>query len=180
LLADVARDGRLIEIDKLSIKVASGSVGKANVDDLRGGEGGGGRSAPAGRALGFTRIADAFAWRLPQHGVKVTTTKTANFAGYPCEPHALWDTDMLRHMGLRERRYVLQLEELIDQQHLQASGNPEQWANESFRDAKAAWVDPGTNIDGAYLERELPVVNERLVIAGLRLAALLNADLKGP
>ena len=32
------------------------------------------------RALGFTRIADALAWRLPQHGVKVTTTKAANFA----------------------------------------------------------------------------------------------------
>jgi hypothetical protein len=82
--------------------------------------------------------------------------------------------------GLRERGYVLQLEELIDQRHLQASGDPEQWANESFRDAKAAWVDPSTNIDGAYFERELPVLNERLAVAGLRLAALLNADLKCP
>jgi hypothetical protein len=57
---------------------------------------------------------------------------------YSCQLHALWDTDMLRHTGLRERRYVLQLEDLIEQQHLQATGDPEQWANESFRKAKAA------------------------------------------
>ena len=32
------------------------------------------------RALGLTGLAYTFAWRLPQHGVKVTTTKAANFA----------------------------------------------------------------------------------------------------
>ena len=124
----------------------------------------------------FHAIADARGG----NDVPIQEVGSSDCGRYPCELHALWDTDMLRHMGLRERRYVLQLEELIDQQHLQASGDPEQWANESFRDAKAAWVDPGTNIDGTYFERKLPVLNERLAIAGLRLAALLNADLKGP
>jgi hypothetical protein len=66
---------------------------------------------------------------------------------------------------------------MILQEHLQPSGKPEDWANESFHAAKAAWVYPDANVDEAYLERELPVLNERLAMAGLRLAALLNADL---
>jgi hypothetical protein len=38
-------------------------------------------------------------------------------------------------------------------------------------------VDADTDIDENYFRRELPVLNERLALAGLRLAALLNDDL---
>jgi hypothetical protein len=96
----------------------------------------------------------------------------------PCELHGLWDSDLIRLAGRRERRYAVQIETMIEERHLQATGTPEIWANESFTDAKAALVESGTNIDEAYYERELPVVNQRLALAGLRLAALLNSDLK--
>jgi hypothetical protein len=32
-------------------------------------------------ALGLTGLAYTFTWRLPQHGIEVTTTKATNFAG---------------------------------------------------------------------------------------------------
>ena len=110
--------------------------------------------------------------------VGVTEFGTEMCGRRPCELHALWDTDLLVHTGLREHPYVDTLEALIGQQHLQASGTVESWADESFRAGKAAWVEPGTAIDEVYFDRELPVVNQRLALAGLRLAAMLNADLK--
>jgi hypothetical protein len=95
----------------------------------------------------------------------------------PCELHSTWDSGLIRHTRFTEQQYVHRLEATIITDHLQASGDPEQWANESFRDAQAAWVDPDTDIDENYFRRELPVLNERLALAGLRLAALLNDDL---
>jgi hypothetical protein len=96
---------------------------------------------------------------------------------HPCELHSTWDSGLIRHTRLTEQQYVHRLEATITSDHLQTSGDPKQWANESFRDAQAAWVDLDTDIDEDYFRRELPVLNERLALAGLRLAALLNDDL---
>jgi hypothetical protein len=84
---------------------------------------------------------------------------------------------LIGHTHLTEQQYVHRLEATIATVHLQASGGPEQWANESFHEEQAAWVDADTDIDENYFRRELPVLNERLALAGLRLAALLNDDL---
>jgi hypothetical protein len=96
---------------------------------------------------------------------------------HPCELHSTWDSGLIRHTRLTEEHYVHRLEATITTDHLQAPGDPEQWANESFHDGQAAWLDPDTDIDENYFRRELPVLNERLALAGLRLAALLNDDL---
>jgi hypothetical protein len=95
----------------------------------------------------------------------------------PCQLHGTWDSGLIQHTRRTEQKYVHRREAMIATDHLQASGDPEQWANESFHAAQAAWVDPDTDIDESYFRRELPVVNERLALAGLRLAALLNDDL---
>jgi hypothetical protein len=95
----------------------------------------------------------------------------------PCSLHGTWDSGLIRHTHLTEQQYVRRLEATITTDHMHASGDPEQWANESFHDAEAAWVDPDMDIDENYFRRELPVLNERLALAGLRLAALLNDDL---
>jgi hypothetical protein len=95
----------------------------------------------------------------------------------PCELHGTWDSGLIRHTRLTEQQYVHRLEATITADQLQAFGDPAQWANESFHDAQAAWVDPDTDIDENYFRRELPILNERLALAGLRLAALLNDDL---
>ncbi len=77
-----------------------------------------------------------------------------------------------------EEAYVVYLEQLISQEHIRASGNPADWANESFALAKAAWVDDGGSVDEQYYRQQIKVVDERLALAGLRLAAVLNEVLE--
>jgi hypothetical protein len=43
--------------------------------------------------------------------------------------------------------------------------------------AKAAWVDDGGSVDEQYYRQQVKVVDERLALARLRLAALLNGVL---
>jgi hypothetical protein len=57
-------------------------------------------------------------------------------------------------------------------------GTPAQWAEESCRIDRDDGVYPASRrIDAAYVDRELPVAEQRLRQAGARLAALLNRDL---
>jgi hypothetical protein len=68
---------------------------------------------------------------------------------------------------------------MIAADHLQAGPtDPVAWANQSWQLAKQAWVQPQTEIDQAYYERERPVVDRQLALAGLRLAKILNENLK--
>ena len=46
--------------------------------------------------------------------------------------------------------------------------------NESFALAKAAWVSDGGLVDEQSYRQQIKVVDERLALAGLRLAAVLN------
>jgi hypothetical protein len=73
-----------------------------------------------------------------------------------------------------EEAYVAHLDRLVSEEHLRASGNPADWADESFVLAKAAWVNDGGSVDELYYRQQIEVVDERLALAGLRLAALLN------
>ena len=55
--------------------------------------------------------------------------------------------------------------------------DPAAWATESYRLAvsNAYAIPKDRRISQAYFEKNIPVVNERLSVAGVRLAALLNA-----
>ncbi len=55
-----------------------------------------------------------------------------------------------------------------------ASGNPADWANESHAAGQVAWIDNGGTLDDAYYNTQIHVVDSRLALAGLRLAALLE------
>ena len=59
-------------------------------------------------------------------------------------------------------------------------GTPAQWAEQSFRLGKEALVADGTNIDEGYYRRHIPVIDERLSLGGVRLAAELNRLLSAP
>jgi len=71
------------------------------------------------------------------------------------------------------------LEKWIARQHLQqnAGGTPATWANESFILAKHVWLNDGGKVDEAYFLTNIAIVNERLALAGLRLANMLNQAL---
>lgn len=83
---------------------------------------------------------------------------------------------MILHTGLNRQAYSQRVEELIRTGKLSSAdaGTPEQWANESLRQANAAWVPDGTNLDEQYCQREIKVADSQMALAGLRLGKLLN------
>jgi hypothetical protein len=85
---------------------------------------------------------------------------------------------LIAHSGIQEHAYVDKLEAMIAKDHLQAGPvQPAAWANESMQIAKQVWVKPHTEIDQAYYDREISVVDHQLALAGLRLAEILNQEL---
>src|SRR5262249_50712947 len=92
----------------------------------------------------------------------------------PCNLHSAWDSGMITHTGMDRDAYVVHLQQLITDNHLAAGGTPQDWANESHTLGNAAWVDQGGVIDDAYYNVQIQVVDKRLALAGLRLAALLE------
>jgi nuclease S1 len=112
--------------------------------------------------------------------IPVTFFGSTQCGGYTCNLHNVWDSELISHSGVREHRYARDLEEMITADHLQAgSADPVAWADQSLQLARQAWVQPQTNIDQAYYQRERPVVDRQLALAGLRLAQLLNQELGG-
>jgi hypothetical protein len=96
----------------------------------------------------------------------------------PCNLHSIWDSRLIARRNLDEAQYVAVLEQQIAEHHWESetrpAGTPAQWADESFRLAKAALVEPNSNIDEAYYRAQIPIVDRRLAFAGLRLAVVLN------
>ena len=97
----------------------------------------------------------------------------------PCNLHSVWDGRLIAHRNTSDREYVAQLQKLIVDKRVasQPPGTPEQWAEQSFRLAKEALVTSGTNIDEGYYRRHIGVIDQRLALAGVRLAAVLNRAL---
>jgi hypothetical protein len=98
---------------------------------------------------------------------------------FPCNLHAVWDSRLIARRNLGDRAYVAQLQKLIVDNRLSAQpiGTPVEWAEQSWRLARAALVSPGANLDAAYYRRQIAVIDGRLALAGVRLAAVLNRAL---
>ena len=94
--------------------------------------------------------------------------------------HAVWDTLLIRAAKKPWREYAGQLyARITPEQRKQwaAPLDPSAWATESYRLAvsNAYAVPKDGQLGKEYLDRNLPVVEERLSMAGIRLGALLNA-----
>ena len=94
----------------------------------------------------------------------------------PCNLHSVWDSRLIGHRALEDGAYLAELRKLISAKGLGSlpAGTPAQWAEQSFRLAKEALVPPDTNIDEGYYRRHITVIDERLSLGGIRLAATLN------
>ena len=94
----------------------------------------------------------------------------------PCNLHSVWDTRLIGHRNLDDRAYVAALQQLIIDKRMgaQPAGTPAQWAEQSWRLAREALVRSGANIEEGYYRRHISVIDERIALAGVRLAALLN------
>ena len=98
---------------------------------------------------------------------------------FPCNLHAVWDGWLIARRNLDDRAYVARLQKLIVDKRLgsQPAGTPATWAEQSWRLAKEALVTPGANIDEAYYQRNIAVIDVQIALAGVRLAAVLNRSL---
>ena len=99
--------------------------------------------------------------------------------------HTVWDTAILA-AAVRgdERGYALELVHTITAAEIDhwRIGSAADWANESYRVARQVIYgqlphEPGALPEG-YERVALPVVNEQLEKAGVRLAAVLNTVLR--
>ena len=99
---------------------------------------------------------------------------------FPCNLHSVWDLRLLERRHLDDPAYLAGLRRMINAKGFasQPPGTPAQWAEQSFQLAKEALVRPDTNIDEGYYRRHITVIDERLALAGVRLAAVLNRVLK--
>jgi hypothetical protein len=109
--------------------------------------------------------------------IHVVAFGSAQCGKYACNLHYEWDAGLINRTGRSEHDYVEYLEHQIASANLAPDRTPADWANESFAAAKQAWVEQGGAIDDAYYRANIEVVDSRLSLAGLRLAAALNEAL---
>lgn len=97
----------------------------------------------------------------------------------PCNLHRVWDSELIARRALDDRMYLERLEEQIRQRGLNTRpvGAPADWAIESLALSNAAMLAPGAEVDETYYRHHLPVIEQRLALGGVRLAALLNRSL---
>jgi hypothetical protein len=100
---------------------------------------------------------------------------------FPCNLHSVWDSSLVAHRRLGDEQYVTELEALIKRRGWTVAnpGTATEWAMQSHALGRAALVAPRADIDEAYYRTQISVVDERLALGGLRLAALLNRSLAG-
>ena len=118
------------------------------------------------------------------NGILVTVFGAETCGGDPARPvrcnlHSVWDTQLIAHRGLDDRRYAAVLEQLIASRILASRpvGQPADWAMESLALSNTAMLAQGADAGDTYYRAQLPVIDERLALAGVRLAALINRSL---
>lgn len=115
------------------------------------------------------------------NGISVVAFGSETCGQYKCNLHAVWDSGLLQHAGLTEEQYLKRLETAIRHEKLSAVTNdPAVWTAESKKHADEAMLRTGAAVDEAYYVREITVVDQRLELAGLRLAAVLNGIFTAP
>ena len=121
------------------------------------------------------------------NGIKVSAFGAPDCGGdparpYPCNLHVVWDSMLTGHRNLDDEHYLAALRDLIRTKHLESRppGTAVEWALQSRSLARAALLPQAGNADEAYYRANIAIVDERLALAGLRLADLLNRALTSP
>ena len=107
------------------------------------------------------------------NGIQVT------FSGSKTNLHRLWDSELINHTKLNRDKYLAGLTRLTlggKADTWKQSLDPVDWANESLRLAhtNAYAIPKNGRLGDTYYRRNIQVVNERLAMAGVRLAVVLN------
>lgn len=101
------------------------------------------------------------------------------FLGEKVSLHKVWDASLILHADRPWKKYAAGLcRKIAPEQRRKwtSTMNPADWATESHRAfVNHAAVSPDKSVLGEeYYQRNIPVVDERLSMAGIRLATLLN------
>lgn len=118
------------------------------------------------------------------NGIQVRVFGSDTCGGTPerpvnCNLHSVWDTQLIAHRNLSDREYLARLRALVTERHLRDKplGAPADWAMESLALSNAAMLPQRGEADEAYYRAHIGTVDERLALAGVRLAALVNRSL---
>ncbi|MGI2259172.1 S1/P1 nuclease [Shewanella sp. GXUN23E] len=103
------------------------------------------------------------------------------FFGELTNLHSLWDTKLLQSQNLS----FTEMAEFIDTRNHQfieksQSNSPAEWVLESYQLAQNIYQQPRTSLSYRYVYDYMPVANEQLLKAGIRLAGLLNQIFDSP
>ncbi|HTD28714.1 MAG TPA: S1/P1 nuclease [Xanthomonadaceae bacterium] len=103
-----------------------------------------------------------------------------SYSGQGSNLHAVWDSLILEHQAPSPAAYATRIQRVsAASADLRIDADaPQRWAQESCRSIDANALYPPTHtIDDAYLAAHRPLAEQRLRLAGARLAAELNAVL---
>jgi hypothetical protein len=102
-----------------------------------------------------------------------------SFLGKQSNLHRVWDSDIITDANLPPVEYAAQLDSWLDAQDTAAleAGTTVDWALASHKLAHddAYNIPSDGQIDSSYISANLPVIDQQLATAGLRLAMILNA-----
>ncbi|HEY4206298.1 MAG TPA: S1/P1 nuclease, partial [Puia sp.] len=110
-------------------------------------------------------------------------TIQVRYLGRGTNLHALWDSKLLDHAGLDDGQLSQEYDHVTEREIQKWQKTPAiEWAWESYQISTqlyaAAQAPRGNIIDDAYYARYMPVIQQRLEQAGVRLAGLLNEIFK--
>jgi hypothetical protein len=104
-----------------------------------------------------------------------------SYKGQATNLHFFWDTDLVEMEGdAEEVAQRLTASVSAEQRRKWEAGDPKRWTDESLMLARSHAYDIGQTgeLSDDYVEKARPIVRQRLVQAGIRLAWLLNTVLK--
>ena len=89
--------------------------------------------------------------------------------------HSVWDFYILATPGLTREQYAARLAPQVPKLRTRKLGTPLSWSQESCALIETRGIYPSGHImDGAYLEAQRPLAEQRITLGAARLAALLN------
>jgi nuclease S1 len=103
-----------------------------------------------------------------------------SFEGRDTNLHSLWDSGIIEKQGRSDSQWVnkLMTETLGDRDPAAlAAGTPVTWLNESHRKVREVHTSKKP-FDEQYVKDAVPIIEERLLLAGLRLARLIEEAVK--
>lgn len=112
-----------------------------------------------------------------QGGNKIKVT----FLGKPGNLHGLWDSGLPEHEGLSYEQLAAKIDHVTAKQIRNWQRDDElKWLYESYRLSEQLYVDAAKSpdFDEAYYQAHIPVFEQRMEMAGIRLAGVLNAIYK--